>query len=55
MFVTTPSANELCDKVQSWADELNWPMLVRVAKRFGDLHDITASEEIVIISDQING
>jgi len=46
IFLTTPDVEKLTIKLRPWLDSLTWFQPVGVLKRFGELHDVDAIEEL---------
>ena len=47
LFISCPDANKLLEKLSPWLNTLNWRRTVYVMKRFGEMHDESAAEEII--------
>ncbi|MDJ0632715.1 MAG: hypothetical protein QNJ34_05950 [Xenococcaceae cyanobacterium MO_188.B29] len=47
IFISCPDADALAEKLFSWLKELNWSDRVYAMKRYGEMYDAQAKEEIV--------
>ena len=47
IFITCPDVNALVQKLHPWLQALGWSGPVHVMKRFGEMHDVEAPEELL--------
>lgn len=47
LFISCPDVDALIDKLKPWLAQLDWPNPVYLMKRYGDMHDKNAKEEVL--------
>jgi hypothetical protein len=47
IFLSCPDADALVEKLRPWLSELDWPLGIEVAKRYGAFTDASAREEVI--------